>query len=525
MVNKKLQKLFAELISQQNLWFLFFIGFFILCSRFFTLDHSPELINQDDLNNIYDAWSFSQTGSDRNSTSSPFYLHGLGNEDQRPSLQAWVLSPLFVYSYFGIEKARLFAAFISLFSALLFYFAIYFQYGIRFANISLFLLSVCPWFYNYMGLTHEGANIHIFSAALLLFSLSWASAKKWFFPISALCGAALGIATNAYQASKLWAFLIFLFCLIYLIITKKSYKKILIFILTTIIFTSAQFYLLINNPTSFFSRASAQSIPFALNWNYFSDLFNNFINNLDPNYLIFTSYNNLSTARLGWFLFFFSLAGCVIFFIKEPLKIKLFIGFIFMAFLMPSILTYNNPHALRSAPLIFIYIFWSSYFLNFLINIPFKYSRFILIFSIFAGIFSFSTWYFSDIKKELNKKDMMTETVHSVKTFKDLALPLFSDTSKKIFYETEAFEIDLYFATFLPIHPNEFKLMSKNYERSNWDRCLHLSNLHFLSRKEINLIDRDSLSQKEIYFYGDTIPARFQLLKEKNGLFLSILKD
>lgn len=525
MAYKKLQKLFVEFVNQQNLWVLFVLGFLILSSRFFVINNSPELINQDELNNIYDAWSYSQTASDRHSTPSPFYLHGLGNEDQRPSLQAWALTPIFIYSSFSVEKARIIAVCIGFLTAFLFYFAVYFQKGLRFANISFFLLSICPWFFTFIGLAHEGANIHLFSASLVLFFISWAISKKWFFPLSAASGMALGLATNAYQASKLWSLLIFICCIFYLFLTKKSIKKIAIFIFFTFIFTLPQFYLLINNSTSFFSRASSQSIDFSWTWSYFEQIINNFIINLSPKYLISTSYNNLSSARLGWFLFFLSLAGCLLFFIKEDKKTKLFIGLISISFLMPSVLTFNNPHALRSAPLLFIYIFWAAYLYNWILEKFTKINKLqILVFSL-LGLFSFSFWFFSENKKSLDKKDMMTETVGSVLAFKEIAAEEFKDSSKLIYYETETFEIDLYLAAFFPIHPIDFKKMYKKYEVYNWDRCIQFSNTYFLSRKDMNTISFDSISKKEIYLFSDSLPARFKKIKTNGAYFLGKLEN
>src|SRR3982751_6331206 len=78
--------------------------------RFYQLDQYPLGVHQDELSNIYDAYSLAETGADRFGTPHPLIVRAFGENDSRPAMYAWLAAIPIRIQGFSIAAGRVPAA-------------------------------------------------------------------------------------------------------------------------------------------------------------------------------------------------------------------------------------------------------------------------------------------------------------------------------------------------------------------------------------------------------------------------------
>jgi len=196
----------AERASRRELVFvaiLLLVGFWL---RLYALDQYPLGVHQDELSNIYDGYSISETGADRFGDKYPLQVRGFGERDYRPSLYAWLAAVPIRLSGFSVTAGRLPSAIFGFASLVLLYGFARRMGGATFGVLALLLGVLSPLHIQYSRVAHEGSMLP--AAFLILALLLWQRAAIARFAIlpTVWVGLAIGISANPYQSSRLTAF-------------------------------------------------------------------------------------------------------------------------------------------------------------------------------------------------------------------------------------------------------------------------------------------------------------------------------
>src|SRR5262249_6344611 len=136
---------------------IIFCGSFYL--RLFRLEEYPLPVNQDELSNIYDGYSISETGADRWGLKYPIILRGFGEYDYRPPLYAWIEAGTIKIFGFSIFSGRLPSAVLGCISLVILYQVSKKIGGTLFAFFALLLAGLSPWHILFSRMAHEGAAL------------------------------------------------------------------------------------------------------------------------------------------------------------------------------------------------------------------------------------------------------------------------------------------------------------------------------------------------------------------------------
>lgn len=466
--------------------------------RFSYLSDYPLGANPDELSNIYDGYSISKTGADRWGQKYPTILRGLGENDNRPPMYAWLVASSMKVFGKSITAGRFPAAFIGILSIILLFFVAKRIGGQLFGLIAIFFAAISPWhiFYSRYGL--EGTTLPSFFIILSLFL--WQKYKetdqKLFYII--LLGFCNGLATNAYQATKVIFLLLSILIVFDVFWTEKNKIKATFFLgIATIIGALPQIYTLIALPDRFFARIKGTVNTEISNIDFLKSLFLNFYQNLKPGYLFlsFGKYNYFTFGRLLKIEALFFYLGVVVFiyvFRKyKPIKPVYFLIITFIC-LLPSAITTDNPNAIRTSAVVILYpIFTASgvYFIyQFIKNRNLK-----IIF--FAVIFLFSLQIsFSNHKEYTNSipmRDAGQQTIF-VKAFEKLNN--YQNKYPKIYIYTPRSQGYLYLAFFTNIEPEIFQKLPKTRMPGGWDYIRRVGKYYFINENELQKITENNIS-------------------------------
>ncbi|MCY7409843.1 MAG: glycosyltransferase family 39 protein [Chitinophagales bacterium] len=491
-------------------YFLLLIIIFAVASflRLFQLDHYPLLINLDELSNIYDGYSISETGKDRSGDADIATVRGFGRGDYRPSLMPFLLAAGFKFFGYSILNGRIIAAILGILSLILLYFFAKDFGGKNFALAALVLATFSPWHLIFSRMAHEGTMLP--SIFLLLIMLLWNRSRGKIFEWKSLLllGFVTGFSVNAYQATKLTGLLIAMFIAVDILFStriKKSFQKIPLLILGVTIGALPQILFLFNHHDLFFARSENALIPHHSVILFTEKVFENIFANLNPVYLFFSSGNaNIFTvARLLPVEIIFFICG--ILFLKRVVTTKLFpfyyIYILIIIVILPAAITLTNPHSLRASGFLMLAPLISAAGIIFLVRF-FKKEKirqsifffFLSIIIINASIFIYSYANSYSLGNTLQQHGLVLLAEKINVEAKDC---------EQIYIENIENQPYIYITAFTGITPQQFQAAEKKVNTNwIWDYYLQLGKYYFRTKEEINLEMNQPSNQKRLFIYS-----------------------
>jgi 4-amino-4-deoxy-L-arabinose transferase-like glycosyltransferase len=322
--------------------------------RFYQLDQYPLGVHHDELSSMYDGWSIVQTGADRFGARFPIVERNYGENDYRPALFSWLDAAAIKVSGFSIKSGRMPAAVLGIVSLVLLYSFASTASGPTFGLLALLLGVLSPLHIQYSRVAHEGAILPAFFVILILWLWQRAALRDFPLWVTGLLGFAAGFSANAYQATKLTAFLFAAVIAIDIFRRAKSrWPTLIVFSLGAFLGALPQLIVLVSQSGHFFARAKILSVQadnpvsyaFAVLWNYWL--------NLTPTYLFVPrGYSDLTVARLlpPEILFFYvGLFALALVSLRRGSEAKWFIYVALVISMLPAALTTGNPNTLRSS--------------------------------------------------------------------------------------------------------------------------------------------------------------------------------
>lgn len=322
--------------------------------RLYHLDQYPLGVHHDELSNMYDGWSIAETGADRFGAHYPIVERNYGENDYRPAMFSWLDALTIKLSGFSINAGRLPAAILGIASLILIYSFAMTAGGGSFALLALLLGVLSPLHIQYSRVAHEGAMLPAFFVILILWLWQKAALKQFPLMRTLALGLVVGLSANAYQATKLTAFL-FAVAIGVHVLMRARIKAAAVIALAIGAFLGAlpQLIVLTSQTHQFFARAKILSVQADNPVSYAAAVLWNFWLNLEPKYLFVPrGYSDLSIARLlpPEILFFYAgLFGLAFISLRRGAETKWQVYLALFISMLPAALTTGNPNTLRSS--------------------------------------------------------------------------------------------------------------------------------------------------------------------------------
>lgn len=333
--------------------------------RLVALDRIPLGVQQDELSNIYDGYSILKTGADRFGDRFPVIVRGFGENDYRPALYPWLTVLPQAVTGFSVAAGRLPSAIMGIASLVLIFLLGRRMLGDQFALAALLFATFSPIHLVYSRLAHEGAILPAFFMILVLFLWDRAAAEGYTARRMLVLGFVTGLSANAYQASKLTAFLLAVFILLDVAIRSDNrLRNLAAFVVAALAGALPQIIALVEQTDRFFARARVLSISAANPFAYVSELLGNYWIHLAPGYLFAPgSIFDLSVARLlSVELPFFYLGVLGLWRLRGERQTRT-TWHIYVASaiaILPGAITVGSPNALRASGFIVLSPFFSA---------------------------------------------------------------------------------------------------------------------------------------------------------------------
>jgi len=333
--------------------------------RFYQLDQYPLGVHQDELSNMYDGYSIAETGADRFGSPYPGVVRGFGENDYRPAMFSWLDAATIKVFGFSVKAGRLPAAVLGVVSLILLYSFARTAAGSTFAVLALLLGTLSPLHIQYSRVAHEGAMLPAFFVILILWLWQRAALRAYPWGTAAWLGIAVGLSANAYQATKLTAFL---FAVVVAIDIFRRGKKVVlalpVFAVAAFLGALPQVIVLAQQPGHFFARAKILSVQASNPFSYVAYVIWNYWLNLTPTYLFIPrGYSDLTVARLlpPEILFFYvGLVALAIISFRKGSEAKWYIYAALVISMLPAALTTGNPNTLRASGIAVLTPFFSA---------------------------------------------------------------------------------------------------------------------------------------------------------------------
>jgi 4-amino-4-deoxy-L-arabinose transferase-like glycosyltransferase len=483
-------------------------GFFL---RFYQLDDWPLQVNQDELSNIYDGWSISETGTDRWGSKYPLALRGFGDGDYRPSLYAWLCALSIKFLGPSVFAGRLPAAVLGCLSLLLIFSTARRMGGLKYAFFALLLTALMPWHILYSRMAHEGTFLVPFFLILSIYFFVRCRETGYKLPHLVLLGLATGLGANSSHAAKLVFFMTGILWLTDLAINCRSWKKAVWLASAMLVGALPQLVLLASARGQFASRADNTVLPFSFTYDYINNLFNSLYANFSSSYLFFSfgDYHKHTVGRLLNVECFFLFPG--IFFLHRVLKKACPVPpayFYILSFItiFPASLTLDNPHPIRSSGLIVLLPLLSAAGIMYWGSLIKKQNLQRLYLILIAALLVSNGGYFINkypgyagkiTARHQNELVVIAEKVNKIK-----------DRYERIVMEDAGNQPYIYFAYYCHIHPADFQKMQKGYWQiadGNWDHFTEIGKYFFLPPEHIpakiseNPVTKKLLITKSLY--------------------------
>ena len=501
-----------QLIQENKKCFLPIILTISLLLRFSFLALHPDGVNQDELSNIYDAWSISETGSDRFDTNLPWELRAFGNADYRPSLFTYLLSLVFLIFGKSVFIARSFSILIGVLGI---YILDKFIQQIKLSEtsrlIALTLISFSPWHIIFSATALEGT---VLAPTLFIFCVYLFSRYKDSFNHKRLLilSASLALFSFSYQSAKLIAALFGLFVFLYILFKNKDFQKSTLFALACLILTSPYTYELIYFPEQFFGRANNSATDIQPFYTYgIVYILENFGNNLSSGFLFFELNKalHLSPYRLLIAEFIFFYFG-ILTINKNRKNLHYFLWFLTFICLLPTCFTIENPHPIRIAPFLYLAPLFTALGYSYLKGYFSKGIKYIFIIGITGSIYFQYKVYFNTESLQVGYQPNLTSFYQDLNK-KNISHPLYIED-----HGNQPYIYHLYYSN---THPNEFKSTKKDLGERNgkYDKVNFIGNVNWCNSNEIDsliktnangtfIFKKDSL--KEVYPSTDQITTK-----------------
>ena len=329
---------------------LFFVGILILAFglRIYDLSGTPAGMHADEVSSAYNAYSILKTGNDEHGVSFPLYFEAF-NDYKHPVYIYSMIPSLF---FFGLTNfgARFTSVLFSLLALFVFYLLISKMVDRKTAVLSVFFLSITPWFFFYSRVAFEVISFcFLFLLALFLFFKGLEN-KKWL-PVSALV---FGLSLYAYGIARLFVPL-FLFGLLWIyrkeLFSPTFRKTIFVCFFLFILMAIPCYY------ASFFGHANARFAVVSVFHRSETPLLSFFINyfsHWSPAYLFFSGDSQINNNVTGWGeLYHFALLlvplGLYWLFKNKNQKTVQLLALWLLLFPLAASFTYGDlPHSARS---------------------------------------------------------------------------------------------------------------------------------------------------------------------------------
>ena len=227
--------------------------------------------------------------------------------------------------------------------------------GSTYGLLALLLGVLSPLHIQYSRVAHEGAMLPAFFAILILFLWYRGARTGFHLGSTAILGFVVGLSANAYQATKLTAFLFFLCIVVDMMrrLGRRDSPALLILAVTAFIGAMPQVIVLASEQQHFFARAKVLSVHAGNPIIYASQVLWNYWLNLAPRYLFIPrDYSDLTVARLlpPEILFFYVgiITLALLKFGRRP-EPKWYIYLALVIAILPAALTTGNPNTLRAS--------------------------------------------------------------------------------------------------------------------------------------------------------------------------------
>ncbi|HYG14954.1 MAG TPA: glycosyltransferase family 39 protein [Bacteroidia bacterium] len=478
-----------QLLRTEKILFacLFLVAAFV---RFYAPLQYPLAINQDELSNIYDAWSIAETGKDRWETPNPFILRALGDGDNRPASMAWLIAFVFKFTGYSIPIGRMVNAVPGLLSIIFTFFFLKNSYNKTIAFAGMAVLVFSPWHILFSRIALEGVILPYLFLVLILYL--WQKARTHNYAklkYLIILGFLIGFSANIYQATKLSAPIIAFILGIDILTRTKKIKPVLIVAAFCLVGALPQLYSAVKFSDAFFARASTETLPLS-QFSSYGKILMNLLSNFMPGYLFFSPqvHNNISLYRMYPAELVFFYTGVILLLInykKDGFKFLLYLLFLAgIAMIIPSALTYSNPNAIRASGFFIFVVCGTAFGFDFITGfikdnkwmVTAYAGGLILLASSFLYTFS---GYASSVKlRDVNQQHYLVELYTDLEPYKE--------KYHRFYIENTTGESHLYLLAYFKVHPEEFRKMEKEYVRLSFDDFYRLDNYHYVKAENWN---------------------------------------
>lgn len=470
-----------QTLSMIALMCLIAIGAWLRVSH---LGEYPLGVQQDELSNIYDGYSLLRTGADRFGDRFPFIVRGFGENDYRSALYPWLTAIPQAFTGFSIAAGRLPSAILGVISLVLVYLFALRLAGARYAVVTLLFATFSPIHIQYSRLAHEGGIVPAFFVILIL--VLWQNAARQEYRTGSVMalGLATGLSANAYQATKLTAFLIAIILMIEIARQPRlRVRNLLVFSATAFVGALPQLLALLGQTDRFFARAKVLSVSASTPVGLVFEILRNYWLNLEPGYLFWPGeIFDMSSARLipaELPFFYLGILALALMKTNEGGRAKWLLYASIVISILPAALTTGNPNALRASGFLTLSPFFSA--AGFLLIgswITSERVRRLVYYpaAIAAVLLSASVlivWYIrSPVYRE----------AYFQKVQVDLAAKLggYEDNFDRIIIVRSGTQEYIYIASFTPMTPEEFQGMPKDFSSEGMDAFRQLGKYTFV---------------------------------------------
>lgn len=504
--------------------------------RLWDLQSFPLPVNNDELTDIYDAYSIATTGKDRFQHWNPAVMTGFGNGDYHPALYPWLLAIPSMILGISISAARACAALFGLLSLLLLFLTARRIFSHKFAIIALALASLSPWHILYSRTAHAGGFFPAFFTIFILYALVRYLEKCTSYKFLALAGFLCGFSTNSCPAMKalgpMCLILVSLAATIGLTVhdkklcVKQLTKNNLLIFVMFIVGALPQILTLLIEPEHFFSRAKNSLIAGRFSLNLLMTVIWNLKSHVTPDFLFLSTYhiNNLSIARLipaEMFMFYLGMYS-LIFATRQKFNWLLPILYLFaVATLLPAAITTSNPHALRASGFMIIAPLFSAAGIHFVTSHLMSKRTEILATILLLLICSansaqiISTYLNTHNLKDSNQQNELFQMANTLS-------PMAHDYDE-ILIQDFGNQPYIYLISFVPITPAEFISTNKIYSSGEWHHFSEVGKYKFMHPNEIKLALSKNTGQDKplriLTVTRDQIPDTHIIIKSGGYLF------
>jgi 4-amino-4-deoxy-L-arabinose transferase-like glycosyltransferase len=327
--------------------------------RFYHLDQYPLGVHQDELSNIYDGYSLAETGADRFGDPYPVIVRAFGENDYRPAMYAWLAAVPIRVAGFSISAGRVPAAVLGVASLVLLGLFARNIGGKDFALVVLLLGALSPLHIQYSRVAHEAAMLPGFFAIAILYLWERSARRNFSLALTTFTGLVIGLSANAYQATRLTAFL-FAFAVVIDIYRSARPRLMRVACLAAgaLIGALPQIFVLLTEPAHFFARARVLVTPVENPIAYVAQVVWNFCLNLAPVYLFYPGHSiALSVARLlPPEVVFFYLGLVTLAVLRGPPESRgrYYVYAAIFIVILPCTLTGANPDPIRASGMVIL---------------------------------------------------------------------------------------------------------------------------------------------------------------------------